>query len=181
MQPGFLPLKCGGYQKTVRYGIAIGAGSNLRMQAYVEPGTKYIGETILLTAVLAEAGLPVTGASVRVTITTPFGPTFNVVLRDDGASQDGDKDDGEHAALFTKTLAAGNYQFVFHAEGVQAGTPWVREVHRTKVVEDKRQVPPKRDPKDTDGREQPADGDKGCSLLSCIRAWLRAIFGKQRR
>lgn len=35
-QAGFLPRKCEKYKNPVDYGIAIGAGSNLRMQPYVE-------------------------------------------------------------------------------------------------------------------------------------------------
>ena len=185
VQPGFLPRKCRKSKDPVRYGIAIGAGSNLRLQAFVEPGIKYVGESILLSGDLAEAGLPVTGASVKVTATTPFGQTFNLVLKDDGASQDGQADDGEYAALFTKTLAAGNYQFLFQASGVQAGKAWGRQAQRTKVVQDRRRAPPHGDPKDDGGERPPGGGDDCCRKLvrqlSRTEALLLALLEERKR
>jgi hypothetical protein len=142
--PGFLPEKCRRFGDPVGYGIAIGAGSNLRMQPYVEPGVKYVGDPIRLTAVVAEAGLPVTGASVKVRVETPFGQNYNVTLLDDGQHEDGDPGDGEYAGRFNNTLAAGVYRFFFRAEGVQpANVPitWVREAERSKTVYDKREPP----------------------------------------
>lgn len=179
VQPGFLPQKCRKSKDPVRYGVAIAAGSNLRLHAFVEPGTKYVGDTILLSGVVAEAGLPVTGASVKVTATTPFGQTFHLTLKDDGASQDGQVDDGEYAALFTKTLAAGNYQFLFDAQGIQAGKPWARQAQRTKVVLDRRRVPPHGDPKDEGGDRPPGGVDccrKLVRQLSRTEALLRALL-----
>lgn len=155
---GFLPGKCRTYDKPVGYGIAIGAGSNLRMHPFIEPGVKYVGETIRLVADIAEAGLPVRGATVKVRVETPFGQTYNLLLRDDGVSQDGQADDGEYGGVFMNTLAAGVYRFFFRAEGVQPGKvpiAWVREAERTKAVHDKRRPPTVGDP---DGGDQPGDG-----------------------
>lgn len=132
--PGFQPLDCRENQDPVGYGIAIAAGSNLRLQAYVEPGTKLVGDTIRLNAELAEAGLPLNGATVTVTAGHPDNSTSVLVLRDDGASEDGAAADGDYGALFTKATQAGVYQFTFRAEGIHAGCPFVREAHRTKTV-----------------------------------------------
>ncbi len=142
--PGFLPEKCYDYKESVDYGIAIGAGSNLRMQSFIEPGVKYVGESIRLIATISEAGLPVKGATVKVRVETPFGTTHHLTLRDDGSSQDGQADDGEYGGLFLNTLTAGTYRFLFRAEGVQAGKvpiAWVREAERTKAVYDLREPP----------------------------------------
>ena len=43
VQRGFLPQKSRDTKETVRDGIAIGAGSNLRLQPFVEPGTPFFG------------------------------------------------------------------------------------------------------------------------------------------
>ncbi|MEJ2602554.1 MAG: choice-of-anchor D domain-containing protein [Gammaproteobacteria bacterium] len=138
---GFLPRKCRDSKEPLDYGIAIGAGSNLRLQAYVEPGTKFVGDSIRLNAVLTEAGLPVRGSTVRVFARSPSNADYVEVLRDDGAHQDGEADDGDYGGLFIKTSQAGNYQFVFRAEGMQAGRPYVREAHRTKTLYDRRKPP----------------------------------------
>ncbi|MEJ2258534.1 MAG: hypothetical protein P8X98_16385 [Woeseiaceae bacterium] len=141
MGRGFLPRKCRDSKEPLDYGIAIGAGSNLRLQAYVEPGTKFVGDSIRLNAVLTEAGLPVRGSTVRVFARSPSNADYVEVLRDDGAHQDGEADDGDYGGLFIKTSQAGNYQFVFRAEGMQAGRPYVREAHRTKTLYDRRKPP----------------------------------------
>jgi hypothetical protein len=140
--PGFVPRDCRETKEPVGYGIAIGAGSNLRMQPYVEPGTKYVGDALRLNVSLSEAGLPVTGSTVRVTIENPVGVSHMVMLRDDGVSQDGADGDGDYGGAFTHTAAAGVYKLTFRAEGVQGGRPYVREAHRTKTIYDPR-TPPK--------------------------------------
>jgi len=150
IEKGFLPRKCRETKGPIAYGIMIGAGSNLRMQAYVEPGTKFVGETIRLNAVLAEAGLPVKSSNVKVIVTTPSGSTFTVVLRDDGSHQDGEADDGDYGGLFTNTSEGGVYQFVFRAEGLQAGRHYLREAQRTKTIYDHRNPPTTQDRPDFD-------------------------------
>ena len=173
---GFTPRKCRRYHDPVDYGIAIAAGSNLRMQPYVDPAQKFIGDPIALWADIAEAGLPVTGATVKVRVETPFGATYNLTLRDDGASGDGQADDGEYGGTFGKTFAAGEYRFFFRAEGVQAGKvpiAWVREAERTKAVYDKRAPLTSDDPKAT----VPGGGGDPCCprrLLRLLEADLRA-------
>jgi hypothetical protein len=147
---GFLPEDCRETKDPVDYGIAIGAGSNLRLQAFVEPGTKVVGDTIRLNGMLTEAGLPVTGSQVRVATKSPSGAIYTVTLRDDGLHQDGDADDGDYGGLFTNTAQAGVYHFTFRAEGLQAGKPYVREAHRTKTVYDRRKPPPEGRPDDND-------------------------------
>jgi hypothetical protein len=167
-RPGFLPRKCEGYKKPVDYGIAIGAGSNLRMQPYVEPGVKYIGESFRLNAEVSEAGLPVKGSTVRVRVTAPTGQQYVVPLLDDGAHQDGQADDGDYGGVFTQTYVAGNYQLEFRAEGMQGNKSYTRTAHRTKAVYDKRN-PPGGGGGD-DGR--PGGGGSGGD---CCRRLLRAL------
>lgn len=131
---GFTPPRCREHDKPVHYGIAIGAGSNLRLQAYVEPGVKLTGDPIRLNAEIAEAGLPLAGAAVNVQATHPDGSTSVLALRDDGAASDGAAGDGDYGGLFTHTAQAGIYQFLFRAEGMHAGRPFAREAQRTKTV-----------------------------------------------
>lgn len=166
--PGFLPRKCHGTKDPVDYGVAIGAGSNLRMQPYVEPGVKYVGDTIRLNAEVSEAGLPVKNATVRVQITAPNGQTYNVQLKDDGLHQDGQALDGDYGGTFTQTYVAGNYQMTFTADGVQGIRPYHRETHRTKAVLDPRRPP--------GGGDNGGGGDGG----DCCRKLLRALSRQER-
>jgi von Willebrand factor type A domain len=171
---GFLPRKCHGTKDPVDYGIAIGAGSNLRMQPYVEPGVKYVGDTIRLNAEVAEAGLPVKNANVKVQITAPNGQSYSVQLKDDGQNQDGQPHDGDYGGLFTQTYMAGNYQMTFTADGVQGIRPYHREAHRTKAVLDPRRPP---GGSDDGGGGSHGGGDGGGD---CCRKLLRALSRQER-
>lgn len=158
--PGFVPQKCRETKEPVDYGIAIGAGSNLRLQPFVEPGTKYVGESLQLNAILSEAGLPVRGATVRVTIETPMNEMYTLTLRDDGDSVDGEAEDGDYGGLFTHTESAGNYRLTFRAEGLQGGLPFRREAQRSKSFY---------------GPRKPADGGGRGSSDECCEKLLRLL------
>jgi hypothetical protein len=146
-QLGFLPRDCRESNDPVEYGFAIGIGSNFRLQAYVSPGTIGVGDPILLTGVPTEAGLPVTGCVVTVDATAPNGQMWTAIpLKDDGAHQDGDPDDGEYAAVFKATAMAGTYTFKFRATGhTRDGEPVTRETVRSKYVEGHVTDPPRPD------------------------------------
>jgi hypothetical protein len=141
---GFLPPECRPSKSPVEYGFVIGVGSNFRLQAYVTPGPVKVGEAIRLTGVLAEAGLPVTGCSVAVDAVSPSGQTWTgIMLKDDGAHDDGDADDGEYGRVFTQTAVAGSYTFTFRATGyTRDGEPVNREAVRSKYVEGTVKEPP---------------------------------------
>ena len=142
-QRGFLPPKCRNHGQPVDYGIAIGVGSNFRMQAYLTPAPVHVGDPILLTAVIAEAGLPVTGCTVTVKAVTPSGAAFHLTLVDDGAHEDADRNDGEYARRFTHTAEGGTYEFTFRCVGLSRdGEPVVREAVRAKYVEGRIVVDP---------------------------------------
>jgi hypothetical protein len=132
---GFRPTECRKTKSPIRYGIAIGAGSNFRLQPYVTPSPVNVGDPILLTGVVTEAGLPITGCTVTVDAVSPAGQTWTLTLLDDGAHQDGGADDGEYAALFTQTAVAGSYVFTFRATGrSRDNEPVVREATLSKYV-----------------------------------------------
>jgi hypothetical protein len=135
-QPGFLPQDCSHGVKTPQlYGIAIGIGSDFRMFPFVTPAPVYVGDPILLTALVSEAGLPITGCTVTVEATAPGGTTALFTLLDDGLHQDGGADDGEYARPFTQTFAQGIYHFKFRAVGYsREGKQVVREAVRDKPV-----------------------------------------------
>ena len=145
---GFLPGDCGESKTPVEYGFAIGVGSNFRLQAYLTGAPVKVGEPIRLTSVPTEAGLPVTGCTVTVDAVAPGGQTWtNIVLKDDGAHDDGDADDGEYARNFTQTSVAGTYTFTFRATGfTRDGEPVNREAVRSKYVEGHVKQPPTGDP-----------------------------------
>ncbi len=133
---GFRPSDCKETKNPIEYGIAIGAGSNFRLQPYVTPNPVQVGDPILLTGMVSEAGLPVLGCVVTVQAVAPGGQTWSMTLRDDGAHQDGAADDGEYAALFTHTAVAGSYVFTFRATGHSHDhEPVTREAVLSKYVE----------------------------------------------
>lgn len=164
--PGFLPKKCRNENGPVDYGIAIGAGSNLRMQPWVDPATTYVGQDFRLNATVAEAGLPVLGAKVRVEVMGPGGQTWTVKLGDDGASGDSAADDGDYGGRFSQTYQPGNYQLTFVAEGMIRGLLWRREAHRTKPVFSKRKPP--RD-------DNPGGKDDWCRRLWILNGGLKEV------
>jgi hypothetical protein len=134
-EPGFLPKECKEYKDPILYGVAIGVGSNFRMMSYVTPVPVYVGDAILLTALVSEAGLPVTSCQVTVTATSPSGANWTMQLLDDGVHSDGEPNDGEYAGIFTHTYGAGTYHFTFKATGFSHnGEPVTRESIRDKPV-----------------------------------------------
>jgi hypothetical protein len=153
-EPGFLPRDCSrNIKDPLLYGIAIGVGSDFRMFPFVTPAPIYVGEPILLTALVSEAGLPIKGCTVTVEATAPGGVVSNLTLLDDGLHADGDADDGEYAYQFTQTFAPGIYHFKFRAVGFSRdGRQVVREAVRDKPVL-QRHVP------DSPGTGQPG-GDR---------------------
>lgn len=159
--------KCREWDQPLDYGIAIGAGSNFRLQAFVTPGTVHVGEPILLTAMLAEAGLPVTGSAVTVRAESPSGSVWNVTLHDDGAHQDAQADDGEYAQPFAYTAEEGSYEFTFRAVGYSRdGEPVMREAVRAKYVEGREPIHP------DECKGGGADALRAC----CTRhSWLLAL------
>ncbi|PZQ97033.1 MAG: hypothetical protein DI533_15915 [Cereibacter sphaeroides] len=173
---GFLPKKCRKNGNPVDYGIAIGAGSNLRMQPFVDPGVKYVGDPIRLNAVVSEAGLPVKGANVRCNVVAPNGAAYSVALLDDGLHQDGQPDDGDYGGTFMQTYMAGNYQLTFVADGYQGSRPFHREEHRTKPVYDPRR-PPNDGNGDGDGRPGGGGGGEGGD---CCRRLLRVLSRQEK-
>ena len=160
-KPGYLPTKCRQSKDPILYGIAIGVGSNFRMTPFVTPAPVYLGDPILLTAIVSEAGLPITGCTVTVETTPPSGPTSSQTLLDDGAHSDSAANDGEYANTFTHTFTPGVYHFKFRAVGTSRdGEPVVREAVRDKAVLARDAVPPT-----TDG----GDGDCCDQLLEAIQ------------
>jgi hypothetical protein len=155
------------------YGIAIGVGSNFRMQPFVTPGPVYVGDPVLLTAMVSEAGLPVTGGKVTVVAEAPTGAISNLTLKDDGAHNDGDPDNGEYARMFTSTTVDGVYHFTFRAEGLSRdGQLVVREAARDKEVLKKGVPPGGHDP---DGNDGPGGGRPDGGDRDCCERLLRAI------
>lgn len=161
---GFVSSKCREFQKPVDYGIAIGVGSNFRMQPFITPGIVRVGEPILLTAVVTEAGLPVTGCAVTVKAIAPSGALWNLTLLDDGAHSDTDPDDGEYARQFNHTDEGGSYEFIFRAMGESRdGEPVVREAALAKYVEGRTKITPEPVP--------PGLVDKCCRWLQLL-LWI---------
>ena len=162
-EPGFLPRDCRrDVEDQQLYGIAIAVGSDFRMLPFVTPAPVYMGDPILMTAVVREAGLPVTGCIVTVNINAPSGAVWNgLALVDDGAHMDGEPNDGEYALLFTHTIVPGIYHFLFHAVGFNRdGQQVVREATRDKMVL-ARQPSPRGGPPAGAGPSDDRPGDDG--------------------
>jgi hypothetical protein len=160
-ETGFLPARCQpGAETPLLYGIAVGVGSDFRMYPFLTPSPVYVGDPILLTALVSEAGLAVIGCTTTVDATLPDGSTIQVRLYDDGAHSDGAADDGEYAASFTHTFSPGIYHFKFRAVGFSRdGRQVVREAVRDKpVLERGRADPGNPGNGHSDGTGRPSDG-----------------------
>jgi len=156
-QWGFVGGKSANFRTAVEYGIAVGAGSNFRMQPYVTPGIVHVGSAITLKAVIIEADLPVSGSKVTVKAQSPSGGSWQLQLFEDQAGID-----GEYTAQFTHTEEAGGYSFSFHAEGVTRDCELVvRESTLAKYVEGGVAIEP-----------QP---DSGNRLADCCRRLFRLL------
>jgi von Willebrand factor type A domain len=159
----------------VQYGIAIGAGSNFRMFPFVPPNSLKVGDPMLLSAIVEEAGLRIPGCDVTAEVKSPSGSVWNLKLWDDGAHSDGAGNDGEYANTFTHTAEQGFYLVTFRASGKSGdGEPVFREEQRSKYVEGT--VPVKNPP------NRPTDGGSGtpttrrdcCSRITRL-IWLGLI------
>ena len=112
----------------VRYGFAIGAGSNFRMSPFLTPGLLKIGDVIELSALITEVNLPVSGCDVMVTARSPSGQTWELELLETSP--------GEYAATFLHVAEGGSYRFLFRATGLSRdGEPVQREAVRSKYVQ----------------------------------------------
>lgn len=134
-------LEVGGHEQgpgknAVIYGIAIGAGSNLRMQPQVTAGRVKLGDSIQIRTVLSEGGWPVPGGNIQVEVTSPSGAIAVMPLFDDGAHEDGAAADGEYAARYGSTAEGGSYVFTIRAEArSRDDEAVVRETTVAKYVE----------------------------------------------
>ena len=171
---GYLPRECGDVREAMLYGIAIGVGSDFRMQPFVTPAPVFAGDPILLTAMVSEAGLGVTGCTVTVEATAPDGSTLTLGLRDDGASQDGAALDGEYARAYPNTFVPGIYHFKFRAVGKNRdGQLVMREALRDKpVLERGRPDPGTTHP---DGSGRPTEGGAPPAKSECCELVMREL------
>lgn len=164
-----------GIKGPVDYGIAIGAGSNFRLQPYVTPAPVYTGDPITATAALAEAGLPALGCAVTVEVESPSGNRHTLSMVDNGSSPDPTADDGEYTALFIHTAEAGVYTFTFRADGhSRDGEQVHREAVRSKQVLSRPGTP---------GTGRPGDGRPGDPIkpggpddACCQRMWRLGVI-----
>lgn len=149
------------------YGIAIGAGSNLRLVPFVEPGVVTVGDPIRLNALVSEFSLPVTKCTVTVEARSPIGLMTALALTDDGAHNDGSPDDGNYGGSFVYTQQEGMYEFLFRVQGMSHDKePVTREATLSKYVEGRNKlVPP-------GGGEGPGANDECCTK---IERWIRVL------
>lgn len=163
---GFQPTECKeNYDKPILYGIAIGVGSDLRMFAFVTPGIVKTGEPILLSAIVSECSLPVTGCVVNVKAKRPDGTITDHILFDDGNHYDDQADDGTYACSYPHTYQEGTYTFTFSTTGKSRdGKTIKREAVRSKYVEGRTPLVPN-DPGGVEG-----GNNRCCDFIS---RWLR--------
>ena len=161
--------KCRSHDKPIMYGIAIGVGSNFRMQPFVQPGIIKVGESINLNALMSEYTLPVLGCLVTVEVQRPDGSISHHTLLDDGNHQDENANDGNYGKSFVHTQISGMYEFTFRATGLNRdGETVTREAVRTKFVEGNVPLIPE-EPKNPGTTK----GDKCCDKLI---KWIRLVF-----
>jgi len=134
--PGFQPTTCKVSGDPILYGIALGVSSNFGMIAFVTPGIVNVGEPILLTGMLSEYGLPVTGGTINITAVKPDGTVTYHTLYDDGNHLDDQANDGTYAFNYPYTTMAGTYAFTFSSTATaRDGKQVKRELVRSKYVQ----------------------------------------------
>ncbi len=148
----------------VVYGLSIGAGSNVRLEPHIGGGTVAIGDPIVVTAALTEAGLPLTDTTVEVEVRTPSGNTTTWMLDPAAGSPD-----GTFTATYDRTNEGGSYLFTFRAEGRNADG---EAVHREATIASYVHGPLSTAPLPT-GQDQIAFIQRCCATLT---KWL-AVFG----
>jgi triacylglycerol esterase/lipase EstA (alpha/beta hydrolase family) len=93
----------------------------VRLTAEAVPANLSVGETLLVEATLTDGGAPNLGASVSASVGLPGGGEEVVPLIDDGTGGDVTPGDGVYTGAVSDTTAAGLYDVVVRADGLNAG------------------------------------------------------------
>jgi formylglycine-generating enzyme required for sulfatase activity len=109
-------LSAAGGPYPITYTVRANADTALAATAYA-PAWQPLGVPVLLTATVAAAGTPVTGAVVTATVTLPDGSQEILPLLDDGLGADAAAEDGVYSALFQATDQGGFYWVDLVVEG----------------------------------------------------------------
>lgn len=90
--------------------------SSIQSSLLVTDSEWIVGEQAVVCVPVLNAGQPVGGANVTVTLLPPVGETSTVVLADDGVDPDGQAGDGVYSAFYTPE-SPGTYSLAGKAEG----------------------------------------------------------------
>lgn len=90
--------------------------SSIQSSLLVTDSELIVGEQTVVCVPVLNAGQPVGGANVTVTVLPPVGETSTVVLADDGVDPDGQAGDGIYSAFYTPE-SPGAYSLAGKAEG----------------------------------------------------------------
>lgn len=172
---GFQPLACkDNYNQPIMYGISIGVGSNFNMIPFITPGIVRIGESIQLTAMVSEFGLPVKGCTISVMAIRPDGTQTTHILKDDGLHGDDQPNDGTYGLAFIHTYCSGTYSFTFTCTGYsRVGKPIKREAVRSKYVEGREPLIPSAT--DGGGNITNGQGKKCCRFIFVLLSILVVV------
>ncbi|RMG84375.1 MAG: hypothetical protein D6712_11365, partial [Chloroflexi bacterium] len=109
----------------ITYTIYTNPDTTLTVQAFATGG-QIVGAPIVITATVAAATTPVTGAVVTTTVMQPNSSQDLLALRDDGLSPDGVAGDGVYSGLYANTNQPGFYLAQVTANGTYQGQPFRR-------------------------------------------------------
>jgi hypothetical protein len=106
---------------SVPVGFGAAVTTDYRLSVDLLPSSYLTGAQVTMTAALIDRGMPVTDATVSVTVTTPGGTSYpSISLRDDGVNGDVAANDGTWTGRFLQTGEHGSYRFFFDALGHNA-------------------------------------------------------------
>ncbi len=108
--------------------------TDVTMDVEVDAPVHPIGGVIQISAMLDDAGTPITGVGVTATISRPDGSNAGgLALLDDGLHGDGGAGDGTYANSFVDTTQPGVYLFDVSAQGRAAG-PFHRQAQLSTII-----------------------------------------------
>jgi len=175
--PGFQPTTCKVSGDPILYGIALGVSSNFSMIAFVTPGIVNVGEPILLTGMLSEYGLPVTGGTINITAIKPDGTVTYHTLYDDGNHLDDQSNDGTYGFNYPYTTMAGTYSFTFSSTATaRDGKQVKRELVRSKYVQGNEPLVPVTTPGVTGGGTGSNECCTRVQLYLRIFLWIMVLI-----
>ena len=109
----------------IHYEASANPESVLKVVASV-PNQQKLGTSVLITATVEAAAIPIPGAAVTATVTKPDEAIHQLFLLDNGVDPDLIPNDGVYSGSYTETGLGGFYTVLVAADGIYNSTPFFR-------------------------------------------------------